>query len=318
MKSPARSLLLIIKGWDQAGWARRFRALEPSRDVREWPDTGEPADIAYVGAWMSPPGSLAGLPGLKAIFSLGAGVDHLLRDPKLPRVPVVRVVDESLTRPMTEYIVAEVMRHHRQHPAYAEAQAARRWKLLPQAHAADVTVGILGLGILGCAAAGALLSLGFGVAGWSRRRKDIPGARSFAGAAELDAFLGETDILVSLLPTTPETRHLVDRAFLGKLKADGPLGGPVYINAGRGATQVEADILAALDAGELKGASIDVFETEPLVQSSPLWTHPGVVITPHAAADSDPDAISRYIVGQIHAFEAGEPLANAVDRNRGY
>ncbi|VAW16468.1 D-3-phosphoglycerate dehydrogenase [hydrothermal vent metagenome] len=312
------ALAVIVTDWGQSAWAKRFAALAPGRAIAEWPDISNPAQIAYAAVWRPEPGALAAFPNLKAIFNLGAGVDHLLDDPALPDVPVVRVVDDSLTAPMSTYIVAQVLLHFRQHLAYMEFQRQQRWKPLRQPHAGEMGVGILGLGTLGRDAAAKLLGLGFNVAGWSRSPKSIEGVRSFAGPGQLDDFLARTDILVSLLPATPATRGMVDRSLLARLRQGGPLGGAIYINAGRGATQVEADILAALEAGELAGASIDVFETEPLDRASPLWRHPRVVVTPHVAADTDLEAISRYVIEQIHKFEAGRPLANIVERSKGY
>lgn len=312
------ALLLAVTGWNPAGWLERFRALDPGRDVRLWPDAGDPGDIAYVAAWRPPAGCLANLPKLKAVFSLGAGVDHLLDDPDLPDVPIVRVVDDSLTHAMTEYVVLHVLLHFRRHLDYAQAQSAHRWKHLDQPRAGEVAVGILGIGTLGRDAAERLLAFGFRVAGWSRTPKDVPGVRTFAGNGELDDFLAGTDILVSLLPATPETYHLVGRPLIGKLRRDGPLGGPVFVNAGRGATQDEAGLLEALDAGELKAASLDVFETEPLGADSRLWGHPRVVVTPHVAADSRPSDIARYVVDRIRDFESGRPVRHRVERARGY
>jgi glyoxylate/hydroxypyruvate reductase len=160
--------------------------------------------------------------------------------------------------------------------------------------------------------------MGFKVVGWSRTRKTIPDIECFAGAVEFDSFLERTDILVCLLPHTPETTGIINRNVIRKLSRKGPLGGPVLINAGRGKQQVESDILAALDAGELLAASLDVFETEPLPDDSPFWRHPKVTVTPHAAADSDPDTISTYVLGQIRRHQSGLPVENIIDRKRGY
>jgi glyoxylate/hydroxypyruvate reductase A len=180
-----------------------------------------------------------------------------------------------------------------------------------------VRVGILGLGELGRDAARKLRTLGFDVAGWTRSPKSQPDLASFHGPAGLDALLARSDILVCLLPLTPDTRGLLNASLFAKLARDRRLG-PFLINAGRGGLQVEADIVAALDARVLKGASLDVFETEPLPASSPLWTHPNVYVSPHNSAISSPEAIARYVVEQIITLERGEPLRNVVDRARGY
>jgi glyoxylate/hydroxypyruvate reductase A len=176
----------------------------------------------------------------------------------------------------------------------------------------------MGLGVMGRDAAAALTRLGFPVRGWSRTAKRIDGIETFAGLDELDRFLAGTDVLVSLLPLTPETRGFVDLPLLRKLRPDGVLGGPVFVNAGRGGTQVEADLVTALRDGTLSGASLDVFDPEPLAPESPLWGFEQVTITPHVAAASRPEALARQIAGQIIAFERGEPLVNRVDPERGY
>ena len=184
--------------------------------------------------------------------------------------------------------------------------------------AREVSVGIMGLGIMGRSAADALLRLGFPVRGWSRTMKAIPGMETFAGSGGLVPFLAGTDILVSLLPLTPDTRGLIDLALLKQLRRNGPLGGPVLLNAGRGGSQVEADIVTALRDGTLAGASLDVFEEEPLASESPLWEFENVTITPHVAAVSNAKALAAQIALQVEAFERGDPLKNCVDRERGY
>jgi glyoxylate/hydroxypyruvate reductase A len=171
---------------------------------------------------------------------------------------------------------------------------------------------------MGADAAEVLLRLGFQVRGWSRTPKRIPGVETFAGPSELDPFLSRTDILISLLPLTPETRNFIDLNLLRKLRRDGPLGGPILINAGRGGSQVEADVAMALKEGTLAGAGLDVFQTEPLPPDSPLWDFDNLTITPHVAAVSDAQALARQVAEQIEAFERGEPLKNRVERERGY
>ena len=199
-----------------------------------------------------------------------------------------------------------------------QSQRDKRWAPKSQWAAGAVSVGVMGLGTLGADAADALTRLGFRVAGWSRSPKTLPGIECFHGEAEIDAFLRRTDILVCLLPLTPETRHILNRPLFERLNRTSPLGAPVLINAGRGGLQNEADILQCLDDGTLGGASLDVYATEPLPTDSPFWTHPKVVLTPHNAADTDPDEISKYVAEQIARFEAGDALENVVDRKRGY
>jgi glyoxylate/hydroxypyruvate reductase A len=192
------------------------------------------------------------------------------------------------------------------------------WKELRQPTASEVRVGVMGLGVLGRDAASTLRRLGFDVAGWSRRPADLPDIACFHGREMLERFLARTDILVTLLPLTPETKGILALPLFEKLARDGALGAPVLINAGRGGLQVEADIVAAIEDGVLAGASLDVFEHEPLDRTSPLWTLPNVVVTPHTAAASTPKALIPPILAQIREFEAGSRLENVVDRNAMY
>jgi glyoxylate/hydroxypyruvate reductase A len=220
---------------------------------------------------------------------------------------------------MTEWVVLHVLMHHRQQRLYGRQQQERLWRDDDtQPAAKDIRVGVMGMGELGADAAAKLRALGFEVAGWSTTRKHLAGIRSFAGAGERDAFLARTDILVVLLPHTPATHGIINAGLLSKLARDGRFGGPFLINAGRGGLQVEADILAALEAGILKGASLDVFEKEPLPSGSPLWTHPKVYVSPHNAAITDPDAVSAMVARQIERFEAGGTLEHVVERDKGY
>jgi len=312
------TILLAIAGWEPEAWLERFRALAGKREVRLFPDVGDPKAIDYACVWNPPAGLLATLPRLRAIFALGAGVDHLIADPSLPAVPIVRIVDPDLTRRMSEYVALHVLLHHRRMKLYEAQQRERLWRDQFDRPASEVRVGMLGLGVLGRAAAAVLGQLGYQVAGWSRSRKSIPGIETFFGENELGGFLARTDILVALLPLTPATRGLLSYDLLRRLARDGVLGGPVLINAGRGGLQVEADLLRALDDGTLIGASLDVFEPEPLPPASPFWSHPKVYVTPHNAAHSDPRALAACVLAQIERDERGLPLEHVVDRKLGY
>jgi glyoxylate/hydroxypyruvate reductase A len=317
------TLALLIHGgtenWSPARWKKRFDEVCGDRPVWLVADGGDnPEDVHYAAVWKPAPGALAAFPNLRVIFNLGAGVDALMADKTLPQVPLVRVVVGDLTARMTEYVVLHVLMHHRQEPYLRESQRIKRWAPKFQWPASAVSVGILGLGTLGADAADVLRRIGFRVAGWSNSAKRIEGIECFHGKAQLDAFLQRTDILVSLLPLTPDTRHILNRDLFSKLNRTGPLGAPVVINAGRGGLQNEADILSCLDDGTLGAVSLDVFAQEPLPPQSLFWTHPKVVLTPHNAADTDPDEISKYVAARIARFEAGKPLENVVDPARGY
>ena len=204
-------------------------------------------------------------------------------------------------------------------PKYRQQQRDRIWlEDRSQAAAKDITVGIMGLGVLGGDVARKLKGLGFKVTGWSRSAHRLDGIKTFDGADGLEPFLAGLDMLVCLLPLTPGTAGVIDMQLIRQMKKRGPLGAPVIINAGRGGLQKEADILAALDSGLLSAVSLDVFQTEPLPPESPFWAHPKVTITPHAAAASDPYALVQPIVDQMDAFDRGEPLRSLVDRAHQY
>ena len=317
------TILLAIAGagdnWTAEPWKVRFRQRLPSRDVI-YPDeaAARPGEVRYAAVWKPAAGMLAGYSNLKVIFNLGAGVDALLEDATLPQAPIVRVIDTDLTKRMTEYVALHCLLYHRQHKRFVGQQAARVWDAPDQWAAGAVRVGLLGLGELGRDSAEVLSRIGFQVAGWSRSPKTLPRVDCYHGSQGLAPFLARTDILVVLVPLTPQTRGILDRKLFAGLARDGVLGKPVLINAGRGGLQVDGDILAALDDGTLGGATLDVFQTEPLPPDSPLWSHPLVTITPHNAADSSPGAISDYVVAQILDYEAGKPLRNVVDRSKGY
>jgi glyoxylate/hydroxypyruvate reductase A len=308
-------VLLSMTGHDTGRWQE---LLARGRDVVLEPDGPADRSISYAVVWRQKPGVLSRLPKLKAIFSIGAGVDHLFADPSLPDVPIVRVVADNLTQYMTEYVVWRVLDHHRQGMLYRSQQQNRIWREPSQPPAQETAVGIMGLGHLGRGAARALLSLGYGVNGWTRTPHPMDGARCWHGAEGLKPFLAATDILVVLLPSTPATRGLVDYGLLRGLRRDNAIGGAVLVNAGRGKLQKETDILRALEDGTLKEASLDVFEEEPLPAESPLWSDPRVFVTPHAAAPSDPMHLVPPMLAQMAAHDRGEPLVNLVDRAAGY
>jgi glyoxylate/hydroxypyruvate reductase A len=313
------NILLSIMGWDPKGWEQRFRTLAPQHSIHTWPElVVDPADIHYACVWNPPPGLLAGFPNLKAIFSLGAGADEILADPKLPDVPVVRVVDSDLTMRMTEYVVLHVLMHHRRQRLYDAQQRERLWREHDQPAASEVSVGMMGLGVLGTTAAWMLHRIGFKVVGWSRTQKTLPGIETFHGPAGLETFLRRSEILVVLLPATPATRGIINLDNLRRLKFSGALRGAYLINAGRGSLQVDADILSALEEGTLSGATLDVFPGEPLSVASPLWDNPKVTITPHNAAQAVPQTIVINVLRQIDRVEFGIALENVVDRERGY
>ena len=313
------TLLVALGTGDPNPWVAQFRELLMGKSIVKLGDEFDPGSIHYAMTWYHPIGSLSNLPNLRAIFSMGAGVDHLFRDPDLPDVPLSRIVDPDLTRRMSEYVTLHTLNILRQSRRYRHQQLQKIWEDDDfQPIAADIRVGIMGMGVLGTDAAHKLSILGFNVAGWSNTQKHIHGVDSYWGLTGLPAFLARTDILISLLPLTSETRGILSSKVLKSLARDGHVPAPSLINAGRGGLQIEDDILACLDDGTLHEAVLDVFQKEPLPADSPLWSHPRVTITPHNASVSAPRAISKAIATQINELENGGKLVNIVLRERGY
>jgi len=297
-----------------ARWRPLLARLMPQHEIRFWPELGDPAAIEYALVWQPEPGVLARLPKLRLIVGLGAGVDHLLRDPELPRhIPIMRLVDPYMTDAMSEFVALQVLRLHRQDLDYLAQQHAREWRELEQKNAAERPVGILGFGTLGQNAGRKLKSLGFPVAGWSRSAKAVAGFEMHAGAAGLDALIAGSEILVCLLPLTAATEGILNAGLLARLPH-----GAGLVNAGRGGHLVEADLIPALDSGQLSGAVLDVFREEPLPPDHPYWHHPRILVTPHIAAETHPPTAAAIIGEAIRHFEAGQPVANLVDWARGY
>jgi glyoxylate/hydroxypyruvate reductase A len=277
--------------------------------------TSEPAekiDIALVAS--PPPGTLEKLKGAKLIQSLWMGVEKLLADPALPRgVPLARLVDPGMVAAMSETVLLHTLDWHRRLYRYRAQQRESHWHRFRQYMASDHTVGLLGLGELGTDAAGKLLALGFNVAGWSRRPKTFQNISSFSGEKGLDEMLRKSDVVVCLLPLTPQTNGILNLANLNKIKKGGSL-----VNVARGPHVVVPDLIAALDSGQLAHAYLDVFDEEPLPADSPLWLHPGVTITPHSAALTEPRTAVRKIADQVERIRRGAPALNLVDFNAGY
>jgi glyoxylate/hydroxypyruvate reductase A len=311
-------LLLHLTDMNENSWAQKLRAALAPYPVVQRGDDYDPADIRYVYVWKPKADAFDGLTGLKAVLSLGAGVDALMKHPHLPDVPIVRYVDEDLSQRMSDYVVAHVSMHHRLYTRFRADQKAKRWSQFYPPSAGETSVGIMGMGVLGQDAARRLLPLGFTLRSWSRSPKSIEGVESFVGNETLDAFLAGTDILVNLLPLTAETAGILNYETFGKLRRGKLDGGPVIVNAARGGHQREGDIVRALADGTLGAASLDVFEVEPLPQTSPLWDIENCYITPHVAAISNETSGVRYFSEIIRSYEAGKPLINVVDRNRGY
>ena len=313
-----RMILLVNSGGEAAvaDWRALFHEAAPHLDIRWIADPMvRPEDVAYAFVWAPEPGFLASLPNLRLIVSSGAGVDHITTDPAWPRhVGIVRMGGDETAQRMGEYVCLGALSLMRGMPRIIAGQRAAKWDHFDTPRTAGETrVGIMGIGNLGIRAAAMLRAVGYPVAGWSRRRKHLPGVACFAGPEELPAFLAQTDLLVNLLPDTAETKGAIRAETLAML----PRGAGV-VNAGRGPQLVLPDLLAALDEGHLSGAFLDVFATEPLPADDPAWTHPKIIVTPHIASLASRPARVRYVVDAIAAFERGEALPNLFDPARGY
>lgn len=309
------AILLSTKANAMADWRDALLACDPALDIRLFPDAGDPAEVEAAVCWTQHDmAELRRYPNLRLIVSMGAGVDHLLRPPgPPPGIPVARLKDERLTAGMAEWVLLNVLRFHRQDLDYRALQAQRIWEELPAPETAERRIGFLGLGELGLAAARLCATLGFPVHGWTRRPRAVGGIETFHGEEGLRAMLGRTDILVCLLPLTPETRGVLHRGTLALLPR-----GAFLINGARGGHVVQEDLLAALESGQVGAAALDVFEPEPLPPDHPFWGHPRVVMTPHAASITIPRSAAPQVVENLRRARAGEPLLNLVNFSAGY
>ncbi|HEJ7113792.1 TPA: glyoxylate/hydroxypyruvate reductase GhrA [Serratia marcescens] len=299
-------------------WLAGIKQRLPQAEIREWQRGDErPADYALV--WRPPYEMLANRRDLKAVFALGAGVDAILEQERkhpgtLPAgVPLLRLEDTGMAQQMQEYALSYALRYFRRFDEYQALQQRQEWQPLDPHSLDDFTIGILGAGVLGQSVARKLTEFGFRVRCWSRSAKQIDGVQSFAGEAQRAAFLDGVKLLINLLPNTPETIGILNRELFAQLSA-----GAYLINIARGAHLVEADLLAALEQGQLAAATLDVFAREPLPQDHPFWRHPRVTITPHIAAITLPQQAMDQIAANIRALEAGHAPAGVVDRQRGY
>lgn len=294
--------------------ASLISTLQSGLDIRVYPNLGDHKDIDFVLAWRPPFGIFSQLPNLKCIASHGAGVDHLFADPHLPtHIPIVRIVDPAMSTEITQYVVMAVLNWLRRFDHWQAIQLQKHWGKIPPFNLLDKTVGILGMGFLGKQAAETLHSLGIKVIGWSNSPKNLTGISHFTGAAELKSFLSKADVLVCMLPLTPDTRDILNTENFAALPQ-----GAYLINLGRGEHLVEADLLTALTSGQLAGACLDVFREEPLPTHHPFWSHPHIRITPHIASVTNPATALPQILENYRRAMAEKPLLNRVDPKKGY
>lgn len=304
-------ILFCCTGIKAEPWLEGLRAALPGASVQEWAPGAPPADHAVV--WAPPQQFLDEQPQLRGLFNIGAGVDALMQLRLPPQAQVVRLDDAGMSVQMAEFVCHAVIRHFREFDGYEADVRQGRWSYRKPRSRADFPVGVMGLGVLGQRVVQSLLAFEYPVLGWSRTARELPGVQCFAGRESLDAFLSRSRVLVNLLPLTPETENILNRANLERLQPRG-----YVINVARGAHLVDQDLLALLDSGHLAGAALDVFRTEPLPPEHPFWTHPAVRVTPHTSARTLRDESIAQIAGKIVALERGAPIRGVVDPLRGY
>lgn len=309
--------MAIFFHWDDATkdlWDTAFLEANTSADIRTVDNLGDVNDIEYAVAWAAPHGYLGRFPNLKYIFSIGAGVTHITEDPDAPLdVPIVRLQDDMLVLDMSCHIIHWVLHFHRFYYLYKQYEGEKKWLRHRYPDNRDKRVAIMGLGQTGQDACRRLRDLGFDVTGWARSPKELEGVRCLHGEAQFDTLLAEADILVNLLPLTPQTENLLDANAFTKMP-----DGAFIINCSRGASIVDADLLNALETGKIEAAALDVFRTEPLPHDDPYWDHPNVFVTPHAAAPSNERSAARFIADNIRTAMSGGIPAPIVDLQRGY
>lgn len=306
-------ILYMAESADAQRWRDCLSSMAPDLEFRQWPDVGNPAEVLYLLAW-EPPSNLAEqFCNLRILYSAGAGVDQFDFAQLPDQLSLVRLVDRSMADIMAEYVLFAVLALHRDILIYREDQRAGRWQALPLVLASKRRVGVMGVGNLGRAALDRLQPLGFQLSGWNRSLKEVPGGSCYVGPEQLEEFLGQCDILVNMLPLTPETDGILNTERLDCLPH-----GAGLINVGRGAHVVERDLLSALNDGRVGGAVLDVLVQEPPTDDSPFWNHPRVLLTPHIASDVQVEGGVAVIVENLRREGEGMPLLNLVDRSRGY
>lgn len=305
------SLAIISPGKNPEVWIKEFKALAPDLNIEVYPEIKEPEKVKYVFLWQHPEGILSDFPNLKLISSMGAGVDHILRDKSIPSsIPIVRIVDEKLTFSMTNYVVMAVLNFHRQTPRYQVNQTRKIWDMSkPEL---EVTVGVMGVGALGKDVMEKLNYMGFPVVGFGFSEKhdfEYP----YYTKDKLEEFLREVNVLICLLPLTPDTENILNTELFEKCNTNTYL-----INVARGKHLVEDDLIKALESGQLSGAMLDVYREEPLPKDHPFWENKKITMTPHIASVTNPQAAAPQVIENIERIRENRELINVVNRTRGY
>lgn len=307
------SILLVSTTRNPDKWASTLKEKNKSLDIQIYPDVERPEDVEFAISWKHPEGLYKDFPNLKVIASMGAGVNHILKDDELPEgVKVTRIVDDQLTKDMSQFVLLQCLAVSRNLFIHLQDQSNKNWKPKSYQTPEKTSVGIMGYGVLGQEAGKVLKANGFDVIGYANSSKTVDGIQVY-GADRLDDFLSKTQILVCLLPVTSETKGILDMDVFKKLKEKAYL-----INVARGEHLVEADLISAVDKDIIEGASLDVFQEEPLPETHPFWNHPNIQITPHVASMTDPESVANQLLENYKRMQNGDSLMNEVDVSKGY
>ncbi|WP_029037236.1 2-hydroxyacid dehydrogenase [Salinimicrobium xinjiangense] len=305
------SFLIISSQRDPKGWVQALKEKQPDLDLEVYPDVADPSKVEFALSWKHPHGIFKDYPNLKVIASMGAGIDHIIEDPDIPKnIKITRVIDEQLTRDMSVFVLALIMDYIRNLSFH---YCSKEWKPTKYLRPEEIQVGIMGMGILGVGVAEKLIRNKFHVTGWSRTKKEILGVTTFHGDNELNNFLSETNVLVCLLPLTSETENILNKQLFEKLPE-----GAYVINVARGPHLVEEDLLEMIQKGHLSGAALDVFRKEPLPEDHPFWTNDKIRVTPHIASVTNPKTVVPQILDNYRRMQDGKELEKVVDREKEY
>ncbi|MBT8296614.1 MAG: glyoxylate/hydroxypyruvate reductase A [Gramella sp.] len=308
------SVLVVCPGKDPENWVTALKNQHPGMNIYVYPEDHDPEEVEFAITWNHPRGLFKNYPNLKVLASMGAGVDHILSDEALPEgIKVTKIVDETLTEDMGDFVLSQVMNHIRGLHHYVKAQSKKEWEKYQYRRPQNTRVGIMGLGVLGNAVADKLHKNNFQVNGWSRTEKNCDNVTSFHGKDQLEEFLENSEILICLLPLTEDTKDILNADLFDMLPE-----GAYVINVARGEHLVEHDLMEMINNGHLSGASLDVFREEPLPEEHPFWEHPSINITPHVASLTKPESVVAQIAENYERMKEDEPLKNKVEMDKGY
>lgn len=305
------SIMIVSPGRNPEAWIKALKAQDKDLEIEVFPDIKVPEEVEYALSWKHPHGIFQQFPNLKVIASMGAGIDHVTEDREIAKqIKITRVIDEQLTKDMSLFVLSLVLEHLR-NLSFHHCSGA--WEPKKYLRPEDVNIGIMGVGVLGTAAAEKLINNGFNVLGWSKNPKKVLGQTTYHGDEQLEEFLAQSNILICLLPLTSETENMLKEDLFQKLPK-----GSYLINVARGNHLVEEDLLKMLDSEHLSGAALDVFRQEPLPETHPFWKNKKIKITPHIASVTHPKSVVPQILENYERMKQGLDLKNLVDRMKGY